>query len=180
VDPKEFSAVLEAARAGDEWAWSRLYGELAGPVLGYLRVKGATEPEDLLGEVFLQVARNLSLFSGDAAGFRSWIFTIAHRRMIDERRAAGRRPLELVVDRESGPSQDPALIVMDQLTEERIAATLECLVPDQRDVLLLRIMGGITVEEVAAILGKTIGAVKALQRRALQTIKRNVSEPVPI
>ena len=172
--------MLEAARAGDEWAWSRLYGELAGPVLGYLRVRGAAEPEDLLGEVFLQVARNLGSFSGDATGFRSWIFTIAHRRMIDERRASGRRPLELVVDRESGPSQDPALIVMDRLTEERIAATLECLVPDQRDVLLLRIMGGITVEEVAIILGKTIGAVKALQRRALQTIKRNVSEPVPI
>jgi RNA polymerase sigma-70 factor (ECF subfamily) len=180
VDPKEFNAVLEAARAGDEWAWSRLYGELAGPVLGYLRVRGATEPEDLLGEVFLQVARNLSSFSGDVTGFRSWIFTIAHRRLIDERRASGRRPLELVADRESGPSQDPALIVMDRLTEERIAATLECLVPDQRDVLLLRIMGGITVDEVAIILGKTIGAVKALQRRALQTIKRNVSEPVPI
>jgi len=172
--------VLEAARAGDEWAWSRLYGELAGPVLGYLRVRGAAEPEDLLGEVFLQVARNLSSFSGDATGFRSWIFTIAHRRMIDERRASGRRRLELVVDRESGPSQDPALIVMDRLTEERIAATLQCLVPDQRDVLLLRIMGGITVEEVAIILGKTIGAVKALQRRALQAIKRNVSQPVPI
>ena len=172
--------MLEAARAGDEWAWSRLYGELAGPVLGYLRVRGAAEPEDLLGEVFLQVARNLSSFSGDATGFRSWIFTIAHRRMIDERRASGRRRLELVVDRESGPSQDPALIVMDRLTEERIAATLQCLVPDQRDVLLLRIMGGITVEEVAIILGKTIGAVKALQRRALQAIKRNVSQPVPI
>jgi RNA polymerase sigma-70 factor (ECF subfamily) len=59
---------------------------------------------------------------------------------------------------------------MDRLTEERIVATLECLVPDQRDVLLLRMMGGITVEEVAVVLGKTIGAVRALQRRALQTI----------
>jgi RNA polymerase sigma-70 factor (ECF subfamily) len=59
---------------------------------------------------------------------------------------------------------------MDRLTEERIGATLECLVPDQRDVLLLRMMGGITVEEVAVVLGKTIGAVRALQRRALQTI----------
>ncbi len=180
MDPKEFSAVLEAARAGGEWAWSRLYGELAGPVLGYLRARGATEPEDLLGEVFLQVARNLSSFSGDVAGFRSWVFTIAHRRLIDERRARSRRPLELVADPESGPSGDPAVIVVDRLSEERIAAMLGCLVPDQRDVLLLRIIGGITVEDVAAILGKTIGAVKALQRRALQTIKRNLREAVPI
>lgn len=180
MDPNEFDAVLEAARAGNEWAWSRLYGELAGPVLGYLRVRGAAEPEDLLGEVFLQVARNLKSFSGDVAGFRSWVFTIAHRRMIDARRAFGRRALDLDTDWESGPLQDPELIVMNRLTEERIAATIDRLVPDQRDVLLLRIMGGITVEEVAIILGKTIGAVKALQRRALQTIKRNVSEPVPI
>lgn len=180
MDQKEFSAVLEAARAGGEWAWSQLYGNLAGPVLGYLRARGATEPEDLLGEVFLQVARNLDSFSGDIAGFRSWVFTIAHRRLIDERRAGGRRPVEFMAEHESGESRDPAIIVGDRLSEERISATLQSLVPDQRDVLLLRIVGGITVEEVAAILGKTIGAVKALQRRALQTLKRNLREAVPI
>jgi RNA polymerase sigma factor (sigma-70 family) len=134
----------------------------------------------LLGEVFLQVARNLDSFSGDIAGFRSWVFTIAHRRLIDERRAGSRRPLEFMVEHESGESRDPAIIVGDRLSEERISATLQCLVPDQRDVLLLRIVGGITVEEVAAILGKTIGAVKALQRRALHTLKRNLREAVPI
>ena len=85
-----------------------------------------------------------------------------------------------MADPESGPSGDPAVIVVDRLSEERIAAMLGCLVPDQRDVLLLRIIGGITVEDVAAIFGKTIGAVKALQRRALQTIKRNLREAVPI
>jgi RNA polymerase sigma factor (sigma-70 family) len=180
VDPKEFSGVLEAARAGGEWAWSQIYQDLAGPVLGYLRVRGATEPEDVLGEVFLQVARNLSSFSGDHAGFRSWVFTIAHRRLIDERRIGSRRPLEFMADHESGESQDPAMIVVDRLGDERIAATLQCLVPDQRDVLLLRIIGGITVAEIAAILGKSIGAVKALQRRALQTLKRNLREAVPI
>ncbi len=149
-------------------------------MLGYFRARGATEPEDLLGEVFLQVARNLSSFSGDAAGFRSWVFTIAHRRMIDERRARSHQPLELVADPESEPSWDPAVIVLDRLGTERIAATLKCLVPNQRDVLLLRIIGGITVEEVAAILGKSTGAVKALQRRAVQTIKRNLRQAVPI
>ena len=180
MNPKQFSAVLEAARAGGEWAWSQLYGDLAGQVLGYLRVRGATEPEDLLGEVFLQVARNLSSFSGDDVGFRSWVFTIAHRRLIDERRTGSRRPVEFMTEHESGESRDPAMIVGDRLSEERIAGTLQCLVPDQRDVLLLRIIGGITVEEIAAILGKSIGAVKALQRRALQTLKRNMREAVPI
>ena len=57
--------MLEAARAGAEWAWSRLYNDLSGPVLGYLRMRGAAEPEDLLGEVFLQVARNAVTFEGE-------------------------------------------------------------------------------------------------------------------
>ena len=59
MQPAEFESVIEAARAGAEWAWSRLHGDLSGPVLGYLQSRGAVEAEDLLGEVFIQVARNI-------------------------------------------------------------------------------------------------------------------------
>ena len=86
MEPAEFESAVEAAQAGAEWAWSRLYAELSGPVFGYLRSRGAVEPEDLLGEVFVQVARNIGSFRGDARSFRSWVFTIAHHRLIDERR----------------------------------------------------------------------------------------------
>ena len=86
MDQAQFASVLEAAQAGAEWAWSRLYRDLAGPVLGYLRTRGAAEPEDLVGEVFLQVARNLGTFDGDYRSFRSWVFTVAHHRVVDERR----------------------------------------------------------------------------------------------
>ena len=72
-----FHSVLIAARAGGEWAWTRIYDDLAPVITGYLRARGAGEPEDLLGEVFLQAVRNLSSFDGDEGNFRSWIFTIA-------------------------------------------------------------------------------------------------------
>lgn len=70
-----FTRVLERAREGDEIAWTALYDDLSGPLLGYLRGRGAPEPEDQLGETFLQVARDLPRFDGDETGFRSWVFT---------------------------------------------------------------------------------------------------------
>lgn len=173
--------MLEAARAGGEWAWTRLYGEMAGPVLGYLRARGAAEPEDLLGEVFLQVARNLGSFAGDVAGFRSWVFTIAHRRLVDERRARSRRPVVPVADpKPDQMGDDPADVVIDRLTRQEMVSLFDRLSPDQRDVLLLRLIGGLTIDEIAQIVGKTTGAVKALQRRGLAAVKRKLVERVPL
>lgn len=175
MPPGEFESLLNAARAGRSWAWSRLYSELAGPVLGYLRVRGAAEPEDLLSEVFLQVVRGLATFDGDSQGFRSWVFTIAHHRLVDERRARGRRPVQVRDDLElSGTEDDPALVVIDRLTDEEIIALLSALTPEQRDVLLLRLLGGLTIEEIAEAIGKTSGAIKALQRRGLQALQKKL------
>src|SRR5262245_54219241 len=91
-----FDDVLYAARAGAEWAWVRIYEQLAPKVVGYLRAHGASDPEDLAGEVFLHVVRGLPEFSGGERDFNAWTFTIAHRRLIDDVRRRGRRPLELL------------------------------------------------------------------------------------
>ena len=71
---------------GDEAAWSEIWAELAPAVLGYLRGSNAPDPEDVLGETFLQVARDVNRFEGDWVAFRSWVFTVAHHRLIDARR----------------------------------------------------------------------------------------------
>src|SRR3954471_20934012 len=93
-----FDEVLAAARAGAEWAWERIYGELAPSVAGYLRAHGASEPEDVAGEVFLQVVRGLERFEGGEAAFRAWVFTIAHRRCVDDLRRGARRPVQPASD----------------------------------------------------------------------------------
>src|SRR5919205_1900892 len=87
-----FEQVLAAAQAGAGWAFEVLYRDLAPAVTGYLRLHGAAEPDDLASETFLQVFTGLAAFSGDEDGLRAWVFTIAHRRLVDDWRRRSRRP----------------------------------------------------------------------------------------
>ena len=167
-----FDSVLTAARAGADWAWERIYADLAGPVIGYLRVHGAAEPEDVAGEVFLQVVRDLHRFSGDERDFRAWVFTIVHRRLLDERRRRGRRPVVPLPESFDVAGGDVGDDALERLDRDRVLGLLGDLPADQRSVLLLRILGDMTVEEVARAVGKRPGAVKALQRRGLKRVAR--------
>lgn len=181
---ESFDDVLLAARAGAEWAWSRIYADLAPTVTGYLRAHGAAEPEDLTGEVFLQVVRGLGRFTGDERDFRSWVFTIVHRRLLDDRRSRSRRPSDPVapedLEARAGAGGDVEREALGRLGEARVRAALAQLPTDQRSVLLLRILGDMTVEEVARAVGKRTGAVKALQRRALRRLEReSLLDPYP-
>ena len=174
-----FPQILQAARLGEEWAWRALYEDLAPAVLGYLRARGAPEPEDLTGEVFLHLVRTLDAFDGDERGFRAWTFAIAHNRLVDDARRRTRRPAEpaapdvLVAWGPVGDAEHEALAGV--ATTEVMALTAR-LSPDQRDVFLLRVIGDLSVDETASALGKSPGAVKQLQRRALAALKREISE----
>jgi RNA polymerase sigma factor (sigma-70 family) len=176
-----FSSLLTAAQAGGEWAYERLYRSLAPVVAGYLRVQGAAEPDDLTSEVFERAFSALGTFSGGEAQFRSWVFTIAHNRLTDERRRAARRPVRADVEVPEIPAGDVEDDAARQLATERVRRLCEGLVPDQRDVLLLRMLAALTVEEIAAALGKSPGAVKALQRRGLAALRRQMEhQGVPL
>src|SRR3954471_21843660 len=84
--------VVDAARAGDGYAIAHIYRALAPAVIGYLRGAGARDPENLAGDVFVGVIEALPRFAGDGAALRSWTFTIADRRLVDDRRRRRRRP----------------------------------------------------------------------------------------
>jgi RNA polymerase sigma factor (sigma-70 family) len=143
----------------------QIYRDLAPTVLGYLRAQGVAEPDDLLGDVFVSVVKDLDRFRGDPGRLRSWVFSIAHARVIDDRRRRRRRQMVLYgepaefADR-SAPawpaSPDPVLV--QALTE---------LTSDQRDVVALRFVADLAVNDVAELLSKRPDAVKALQGRAL-------------
>jgi RNA polymerase sigma factor (sigma-70 family) len=144
-------------------------------VAGYLRVQRATEPEDLVSEVFLGVFRGLGGFDGSEQQFRSWVFTIAHRRLLDERRHAARRPQLAAVSAEQvAPGGDVEREAFDSLGEQWAVEVCAQLSIDQRTVLLLRVIADLSIEEVARITGKSTGAVKALQRRALESLRRKL------
>jgi RNA polymerase sigma factor (sigma-70 family) len=172
----EFEAVLAGARRGSPAAFERIFLVLSPVVAGYLRAQGAVEPDDLCSEVFLAVVRNIDRFAGDEAGFRSWVFTIAHRRLLDERRSLARRPALVQVSEalDLAATDDVPATVERSLGVEWVRSVCDELVPDQRDVLLLRLLGRLTIDEIAALLGKTSEAVKALQRRGFRAAGRNL------
>lgn len=173
----DFGAVLKAARSGDEWAWRAIYGEFAPALLGYLRAQRAGEPEDMLGEVMLQIVRDLARFHGGKHEFRAWTFTIAHHRLLDERRRSARRPAEAMppADIERlGPRGDTEGDALRAMSAERVGRLLAALSADQRTVILLRVLGELTSAQVAQVLGKSAGAVKALQRRGFEVIRRDL------
>jgi RNA polymerase sigma-70 factor (ECF subfamily) len=171
-----FDSVLIAARSGAEWAWARLVNGIDPTLRGYVRGQGGTDLDDLVSETWLHVARGIHRFEGDESQFRSWVFTIAHHRIIDERRRFGRKPSEFVEDDvldQAGPVACSAEAeVMDRLRVEELQRVLERLSPDQREVVTLRFIGGFTITEIAGIMGRKPGAVQALQRRAFRRLER--------
>jgi RNA polymerase sigma-70 factor (ECF subfamily) len=173
---QSFAALLQGAKAGNQRSWVRLYEGLAPRVRGYLRSRGCAEPDDALGEVFLHLARGIATFEGDEAAFRSWVFVVAHHRLLDERRRQRRRPSNVVdpmVD--FAELADPLDVEHEALRGPRLAelrGLLDALTDSQRNVLELRLIAGLTIDEVAEVLEKPAGAVKALQHRAIQAIHR--------
>lgn len=180
-----FTGVVEAARSGDERAWRELYEELSGALRAYFVVRHVPDPDDLVGEVFLDVARNLATFDGDESGLRSWVFTIAHHRWVDAVRVGTRRAAEQPTDtfdlladrrpdaRSGGPTgEDDALV---RLGVEELRELVDRLSPDQRDVILLRYLGDQSMEQIATTLGKNPNAVKALHLRALRSLRRIIA-----
>ncbi len=180
-----FDAVLSAAQAGGGWAIERLWSTLAPAVAGYLRTQGVPDADDVTSEVFLGVFRGLPRFSGNEAAFRSWVFTIAHRRLQDTRRQAARRPVPTSLETTNEPAFATAAAAEDQALQrvatERVTRLCGQLAPDQRDVLLLRLVAGMTIDEIADVTGKSRGATKALQRRGIVALEKILSaEAVPL
>lgn len=177
----EFQRVLEQAKAGDESAWTTLYDALAPTVVGYLRAKGAPHPEDAASEVFLQVVRDIDRFEGTEAGLRSWVFSIAHHRMIDQARWVARRPAFPTKDEalyELAPGHEWENDLIEDLAGWELSRLFREATPDQQEVLVLRFVVGLTMAEIAEVTGKQLGAVKALQRRGLDVVREAIDDGV--
>jgi RNA polymerase sigma-70 factor (ECF subfamily) len=172
-----FPAVLLAAQSGAQWACTNLWVDYSPAVMAFLRARGSHEPEDVTSEVFLAVFDQLDRFRGGEAEFRTFVFTIAYRRLVDELRKRATRGTHEEwtdeLDARRSPSAEHEATV--QLADAATRALLDGLPPDQRNVMVLRIIADLTVEQVAEVLGKRAGAVKALQRRALESLRRKFS-----
>lgn len=177
----EIERHLAAARLGEQGGFTGLYRSLAGPVAGFARSRGVEDVDGLVNEVFLGAFRGLGSFEGGARAFRSWLFSIAWNKIADEHRARSRRVgrAELDphdVDLPGGNSEDDAVTA---LGPRSVRDLLDQLTPGQRDVIYLRFVADLSLEETATAIGRPVGAVKALQSRALASLKRILGGAVP-
>jgi len=167
--------VLSAARAGDEDALADLYRSLYPRFVRYAGAVVPSSAEDVAADAWLDVARSLGRFRGDESDFRAWAFTIVRRRVLDLRRTTARRrtdpvdPADLRDTREAGNVEDEALVSFEaSWAIDLITSTLS---NDQAEVVLLRVLGDLSVDQVADLLGKRSGTIRVLQHRALRRLE---------
>jgi RNA polymerase sigma-70 factor, ECF subfamily len=177
----EFGDVLAAAQDGAQWAVAVLWQELHPQLLRFLRGLDPVAAEDVEADTWLAAAQDLASFGGDDQQFRAWMFTIARNRLIDWRRREARRSVvapEALGERPA--DDDPAGTALDVLRADAAVAQVRALLPrGQAEVILLRVLGGLDVAEVAAIVDKRPGTVRVLQHRGLRRLAEHLAEPAP-
>jgi RNA polymerase sigma-70 factor, ECF subfamily len=175
----DFDRVVEAARAGEEWAAAVLFRAWQPSLLRYLRWQEPAVADDVAGETWLALAEHIGHFQGDEAALHGWLFSVARRRVADHRRRGARRrtqPVdhEQLVEVEGGP--DPADTAVESLSaQDAVRVITAALSPDQAEVIVLRVVAGMTTDEVAAVLGKRPGTIRVLQHRAVRRLAGNPS-----
>jgi RNA polymerase sigma-70 factor (ECF subfamily) len=168
-----FEAVLAAAAGGDELAFGVLWRDLQPGLLRFLNAMAPGAGEDLASETWLRVVGRLGRFSGDERAFRAWVFTVARHRAVDRWRRRVRRHDELVPSdalADLPAPDDPAVAAVDAISSRTAVALIGTLPPDQAEVVLLRVVAGLDVAEVAAITGKRPGNIRVLAHRALRRL----------
>lgn len=165
--------LVAAAVAGESGALRSVYDALAPRVAGYLRAHGSADPEALTQDVFLTLFHRLPDLTGGAAGLRTFTFSLAHARVVDELRARHRQPVNVpyLPEDDRRATESAETVAVRTLGAEQAMALVAALNDGQREVVLLRVVAGLSLEETAAATGRSVGAVKQLQRRGLLALR---------
>jgi RNA polymerase sigma-70 factor, ECF subfamily len=175
----EFEDRLTAARAGDEGAFVVLFRSVQPALLRYLTTLGGALAEDVASETWMSVVRGLDRFSGDEAGWRAWVFTIARSRLFDAQRRAARAPVVVASEEELAARPDGVDVadrVEEMFSTEAALALIRRLPPDQAEAVLLRHVAGLDVSRAAQVLGKRAGAVRVAAHRGLRRLSEMLDQ----
>ena len=174
ADTAALDAVVAEACSGHKEALAELYREFHGALVGFLFGLVATEAEDLAAETWIDMARALPTFQGDGTEFRRLLFTIARRRAVDHGRRKQRRRTDPADMRQLplvAADGDPGSMVVDVDASRRAVQEISKLLPrPQAEVVLLRVVAGLSVAETAHVVGRSASAVSVLQNRGLRRL----------
>ncbi len=171
-DGSSFADALVAARQGETAGLSTLYREFQPPLLRYLRAREPGLADDLASETWVAVAQRITAFEGDRPAFSAWLFTIARHRLADFRRTTTRRRTDPVAEISSHSGDRPAeQIALDNLSaQEAVDLLVRVLNNDQAEVIMLRVLGDLSVAQVARVMGHDVNWVGVTIHRALKRL----------
>ena len=173
----DLSVAIGLAQRGDEHAFRVVYQAVQPRLHRYLRVLVGQDAEDVASEAWLQIARDLPSFHGDADGLRAWTATIARHRALDHLRQQRRRPVAAVPAEwlpEQPAGQDTAEAALESMSTDAALQLIASLPPDQAEAVVLGVVVGLDAKSAAAVLGKRPGAVRTAVYRGLRTLAKRV------
>ncbi|GAA3374670.1 RNA polymerase sigma factor [Streptomyces sannanensis] len=174
----ELGIAVERAQQGDEEAFATAYRLVHPGLLGYVRGLVGEDAEDVASEAWLEIARDLSRFRGDGAGFRGWTATIARHRALDHLRRQKRRPRQALLEQdvlELPGGEDTAVAALETLSTERALELIRTLPTEQAEAVLLRVVVGLDGPATARVLGKRAGSVRTAAYRGLKRLAEQLA-----
>lgn len=171
----EFERGLAAALEGHGFGFEYLWNRFSRQVVTFARLQGSEDHEGMANLVFVAAFGKLAQFRGDENAFVALLFSIARNKVIDERRSSGRRVQSTSLAHRQIFGGDVEADAFAGLSDETRRA-LERLTVDQREVLYLRLVADLPLDSVARLAGRTVGATKALQHRAIAALRKEISE----
>jgi RNA polymerase sigma-70 factor (ECF subfamily) len=174
---RRLPTTLDRARRGDRDALAELWRTHHAPVLRYLRARRTPSPDDVASQVWVDIAKSIDRFEGEADDFRRWLFTIAHRRSVDEIRRVVRRTglavraADHIADHIAGADAEHDR--HDAL--DRAIALVSTLPDNLAEAVMLRVVNDLPVADVASVMGTTEGNVRVLVHRGLTRLRRKLS-----
>lgn len=182
-DPDGVEALVRAARRGDASAWEALYRRAHPRLLAYARRRLPSDDaaRDAVSETMARAVRGLPAFRGEGAGFDAWLSGIVRHVVLDAQRSTGRRPVSSMEGVAEPASSDagPEELLLGAYEASTVRAAFSTLADDDRELLELRVVLGLSADEVATVLGKRAGAVRMAQSRALGRLRAALAAADP-
>ena len=179
MDLKRERTLIIAAQSGDETALATLYDAYVDRIYRYIyyRVDNRQTAEDITGEVFLRLVEGLSSYQDREISILAWLYRIAHARLVDHYRRVNRAGDAQDIDTLSLASDDDMdSMLMSNYRQEQVRHALKTLTEEQQQVIVMRFIEGLSLQETADLLGKTLGSVKVMQHRALSSLSRALAK----
>jgi RNA polymerase sigma-70 factor, ECF subfamily len=172
-------ALIRRAQALDPGALAELYDRHFDGIYRYLftRMRHQADAEDLTEQVFLKMVDSIQRYRPRGVAFSSWLYRIAHNLLVDRYRRAGRNAVELSSQlRDDRPHADPATMAQHSEDRRRLTEAIQRLTPEQQQVITMRFIDNLEVEEIARLTRRRPGAIHSMQHRALASLYRFLLE----